>query len=133
FLHALYAVLPHLVGDVPTSGGILRGGFGSNEVGGTLALLFPFVLALTLFQPGWWARVPLIALSALLLLPLLLSASRSAGFGVAIGVVLVVALRWPRLAVGAPIPLVALVGATLLIGPSHVPAAVVDIPNVWTM
>jgi putative inorganic carbon (hco3(-)) transporter len=131
-LSSLYGSLRHLTDAVATSVDIRRGGFNPGQVGGTLALLLPFVLALAFFERTLWKCLLQSVVSVLVLTTLSLEASRSGTLGVAFGVVLLVALRWPRLAVGLPIIAIAVSIAAELVRRSTVAVSFLTIPLVST-
>jgi putative inorganic carbon (HCO3(-)) transporter len=132
-LGPLYGSLRHLPDAVATSVDLRRGGFNPGQVGGTLALLLPFVLALALFERTLWKGLLLGVVSVLVLTTLALEASRSGALGVALGVGLLVALRWPRLAVGLPILVIAGSVAAELVRRSTLAAPFLVIPLVSTV
>ncbi len=108
YLSHIYDLIPRLVPRIPRS---THGGFHPNEVGGTLAMLMPVVLAAFILswaesvrghgraasQPRWvglvLARVTLVAALVFLLLILLLSQSRGAMVALAVGIAVMVVLR----------------------------------------
>jgi putative inorganic carbon (hco3(-)) transporter len=128
FLAAIYAHLPRLIHSVQSSQGAISG-IQPNEVAGTLALLLPVALAVCLFGPPMRWRAVLVLAAAAMALTLALTFSRSALLGTAVAVVLIAILRWPRLAIGLPILLLAAGGLLWRIGLDGYVNLVVGLPT----
>ncbi|MBI4318524.1 MAG: O-antigen ligase family protein [Chloroflexi bacterium] len=91
----IYERLPRLI---DATAGTLSAGFHPNEVGGTLTLLVPLALALSLRPIGVPSRIAAGLVLLLCTIVLLLTQSRSAIFGVVVASVLLLAAsnRWLR-------------------------------------
>jgi len=114
----LYAHWPRLFYEGPSMPG--QGAFHPNVVGGTLALFIPLALSLY-FSPspherGWLrnlvARMPLAFLILLLFFVVVLTQSRGGWLALAVGLWVMVVVRYPRLWWEIPI----IVGLVLLAG-----------------
>ncbi len=114
----LYAYWPRLFYEGPSMPG--HGAFHPNIVGGTLALFIPLALSLYFspspHQRGWLrnlvVRMPLAFLILVLLFVVILTQSRGAWLGLAVGLWVMVVARYPRLWWEVPI----IVGLVLLAG-----------------
>ena len=114
----LYAHWPRLFYEGPSMPG--QGAFHPNVVGGTLALFIPLALSLYFspspHQRGWLrnlvARMPLAFLILLLLFVVVLTQSRGGWLALAVGLWVMVVVRYPRLWWEIPI----IVGLFLLAG-----------------
>jgi putative inorganic carbon (HCO3(-)) transporter len=119
-LTRVYARLPQLIDAVPTSFGMVAGGLHPNEVGGTLALLAPLALALALSAGPGGARLAAAGAGMAMLGTLVLTASRSALTGVAVSLLALALLRWPRLVIALPAVVAGLCGALWWLGVDRV-------------
>lgn len=125
-LSPLLARVPRLVEGLPGA----EAGVNANELGGTIILFFPVALAACvspvrgLSWRGWAARLAAALLALLFAAVVVLTQSRSAWVGAAVGVMAMVWLRWPRarglLVAGV---LVGLLGL-LYVGPQAIAEAV---------
>jgi putative inorganic carbon (HCO3(-)) transporter len=128
FLAPIYSHLPHLIQRVATSQGVTPG-FQPNEVAGILALLIPVPVAVAIYPLRPPYRLALLASAILMALTLLLTFSRSAILGVSAAMLLVAVGRWPRLAYGLPVGLVAGAGLIWRLGSGAVGSALFGLPT----
>ncbi len=119
--------LPQLDPLLKAAAAVTAGNVNANTLAGALVLTAPLFLALALRQ-DWTARrwLPWLCLLAGLvnLLALFLTQSRGAYMAAAAAVGLLLALRWPRLLLGAPLVAILLPAAVIVLGPSRLFATV---------
>jgi putative inorganic carbon (hco3(-)) transporter len=118
-LDAIYGRLPRVITSVQTSFSN-QSGIHPNEIGGAIALLLPVALSLALFSSGARVRYLSLAATGFMGLVLLLTASRSALAGVLLAGLLLVVVRWRRLAFGLPLVAAGIAAGVFKIGPSKV-------------
>ncbi len=128
FLADVYSHMPRFIHSVQTSQGTVAG-IQPNEVAGTLTLLLPVSSALVLSLNRFWWRLGLALASGLMAMTLVLTFSRSALFGTAIGAALFAIAWWPRLRLPA-VALLALVGVGVWrLGITAATSLLVDAPT----
>ena len=115
-LQAVYQHLPHLLPGFQSSFGTTQPGIQPNELGGTLALLVPLCSALAVFAPSSRHRAAFGVVTLTAGLVAVLSQSRASLTGIALGLLLVLTLRLPRLRLAIVGSAVALAGVALGVG-----------------
>lgn len=97
-----------------------------NILAGAIVVLLPLVAALAVGAPdvaaplrlNRWRRGALWLLAGLIVAVVALAASRGALLAAGAGLLVVMLWRWPRLLLGAPLVLLALVGVLVWVGPT---------------